>query len=209
MVLGHIVVFGEEVDRLFRYLQVEVGVPGEDLRVLCINTYDFDSGKDSVYLLIPPPAQESTMHDPSFCTYVGHCSEEGLHKGSKMVESLVLPDLLVCEAAIVVRVETERCQSVAASMGELTVATNVDSSAISKLVPILHDAQPASHTKVLVGRVPFCPAAVLFQFGPHVDEIRIGLDATEPYQDSKPGPCKDPNYHRCSGLEDDIVVLLR
>jgi hypothetical protein len=115
MVLGHVVVFGEEVDRFFGDLKVEVGVPGEDLRVLCINNCNFDSGKDSGYFLIPPPAQESTMHDPSFCTYVGHCSKEGLHKGGKVVKSLVLPDLLVCEAAIVVGVEPERCHSVAAT----------------------------------------------------------------------------------------------
>lgn len=45
------------------------------------------------------------MHNPCFCTYIGHGVKKGLYQGSKMVEPLVFPDLVIREAAIVMRME--------------------------------------------------------------------------------------------------------
>lgn len=46
MVLGHVVIFGEEVDSFFGDLEVEVGIPGKDLKGPCISISHFFAGID-------------------------------------------------------------------------------------------------------------------------------------------------------------------
>lgn len=60
------------------------------------------------YLLIPPPSEKSTVHDPCLCAEIGHGVEEGLHESGEVVQLLVLPHLLVGKAAIVMGVEADR-----------------------------------------------------------------------------------------------------
>lgn len=67
-----------------------------------------------MHLLIPPPSEKSTVHDPCLGAYIGHGGEEGLHEGGEMAQLLVLSHLLIGEAAIVMRVKSDKCQSVAA-----------------------------------------------------------------------------------------------
>ncbi len=142
-----------------------------------------------MHFLIPPPAEKSTVHDPSFGADIAYGREEGLHEGGHVVEPLVLSDLFLCEAAIVVGMEAGKCQSVADRQDFIDIGrTNVDSSMMSQLVPKLYHAQPFRRTKVLSLRISFSPTAILFQPGPHIQKVCIGLCTIEPYQDCEVGP---------------------
>ena len=119
MVFGHIIVFAKEVNGFFGDLEVKVRVPRKYLWFICVNISHRLPEGDCVHFLIPPPAKKRTVHDPSLYAYVGHRVEEGLHECSKVVVSLVISDLPIREAAIVVRVKADRCQSVSAGQSGL------------------------------------------------------------------------------------------
>jgi len=86
VVLGHVVVFGQEGDGALCHLDVYVAVPWEDL-------------------LVPPPAEQGAVHDPGLGADVSHGAEKGLHECCQVRETLFLADLLDGEAAIVMWVK--------------------------------------------------------------------------------------------------------
>jgi len=83
--LRHIIVIRQEMDRGLGDLDIQVIVPWKDL-------FGVWSAREVRYprhwvfgklsnLLVPPPSEESTVHDPCFGANDFHCFQIGLNQG--------------------------------------------------------------------------------------------------------------------------------
>jgi hypothetical protein len=52
-----------------------------------------------MYLLVPPPSKECSVHDPGFGTDVRHRREKCLHEGGEMQKSIIFGNWLVGESS--------------------------------------------------------------------------------------------------------------
>lgn len=80
-VYSHVVVAGQEVNRIRRHLNIDIRIPGQDLRRLSRTRA---SRTSQTHFAIPPPTHQRPVHDPGLRTEIVHGREVRFHEHAQV-----------------------------------------------------------------------------------------------------------------------------